>query len=363
MAAPEKPALSDEAFLDKIHGCLLGLAIGDAIAMPGLCTHELTVAVHGGEITGFVDASPDESVDPVHAKLPAGMGTDDSYAATTIVRHLSRRRRLTVSVVVDAYVDWIGHTDRLCADLGRSRGFAGPNTRKAMDRILDGGDPRETGSTGTTSGAAMRIAPFGFLFPGDFSRTVDAVEISCIPTHNTGVAIAGAGAVACAVSAIATGVTDLDEVIDAAVAGAELGISRGRPYTAPSVARRIVMAQEIARSGRGLAEIRRDLYDLVGNGMESHEVVPSALALLRLAEGDLKQATLLAANAGGDCDTMGAIAGAIAGARCGRSGIADEDSELIESVNNFDLATVSRQFLDAVNETWGRSSSPMPIGS
>ena len=363
MAASEAMALSDEEFLDKIHGCLLGLAIGDAIAMPGLCTHDLTVAVHGGEIAGFIDASPDESVDPVHAKLPAGMGTDDSYAATAIVRHLSRRRCLTVSVIVDAYVDWVGHTDRLCADLGRSRGFAGPNTRKAMDRILAGGDPRQSGATGTTSGAAMRIAPFGFLFPGDLGRTVDAVEISCIPTHNTGVAIAGASAVACAVSAIATGVTDLSEVIDAAVAGAERGISRGSPYTAPSVARRIVMAQEIACSGRDLAEIRQDLYDLVGTGMESHEVVPSALALLRLADGDLKQATLYAANAGGDCDTMGAIAGAIAGARCGRHAIADEDSDLIESVNGFDLAGVSRQFLDAINETWGRSARPVPIGS
>ena len=362
MAAPEALRLPDDEFLDKIHGCLLGLAIGDAIAMPGLCTHELTVAVHGGEITEFIDAAADEAVDPVHAKLPAGMGTDDSYAATTIVRHLSRSRRLTVSVIVDAYVDWVGYTDRLCADLGRSRGFAGPNTRKAMDHILGGGDPQETGATGTTSGAAMRIAPFGFLFPGDFCRTVDAVEISCIPTHNTGVAIAGASAVACAVSAIATGVSELEAVIDAAVAGAELGISRGRPYTAPSVARRIVMAQEIVRSGRDAAAVRSDLYDLVGTGMESHEVVPSALALLTLANGDLKQATLYAANAGGDCDTMGAIAGAIAGARCGRSGIADEDSDLIESVNDFDFSTVSRQFLDAINETWGRSASPMPIG-
>ncbi len=37
--------------LDRIHGCLLGIAAGDALGMPALSTLERTIAMHG--VNGF----------------------------------------------------------------------------------------------------------------------------------------------------------------------------------------------------------------------------------------------------------------------------------------------------------------------
>ena len=72
--------------LDRIHGCLLGIAAGDALGMPALSTLERTIALHGAEISTFIDASTDRLVDPVHYNLSAGEVTDDTYATLAIVQ-------------------------------------------------------------------------------------------------------------------------------------------------------------------------------------------------------------------------------------------------------------------------------------
>src|SRR6266571_3343468 len=81
-----------------------------------------------------------------------------------------------------------------------------------------GASPDEAGATGDTNGAAMRIAPVGIAFPvppctpasvppctpatlGNLSMLADHVVAASRVTHNTGIALAGAAAVAAAVSA------------------------------------------------------------------------------------------------------------------------------------------------------------------
>ena len=49
--------MSTITMLDRIHGSLLGIAAGDAMGMPALSTLEQTIALWGGEITTFIDAS------------------------------------------------------------------------------------------------------------------------------------------------------------------------------------------------------------------------------------------------------------------------------------------------------------------
>jgi ADP-ribosylglycohydrolase len=270
-----------------------------------------------------------------------------------MVRHLCDTRKISPEVFAAAYVEWVDATDILCARLGRDRGFAGPNTLVAINQLRAGRSPYETGFGGTTGGAAMRVAPLGFLFPGNIAATVDAVEASCIPTHNTATAIGGASAVACAVSVMAAGATEIAEIIEAAMSGAELGIKRGSKLNyAASIARRIRMACDIALADRSWEQIRRDLYDLVGTGMASHEVVPSAIALFARAGGDVKRAVLSAANTGGDCDTLGAISGALSGAFQGAAAIPVEFETKIESVNGLGLASLAAQYDHAIRDTW-----------
>ncbi len=56
------------------------------------------------------------------------------------------------------------------------------------------------------------------------------------------------------------------------------------------------------------------IYTLVGTSLATQESVPAAFAVLAAVPADPWQACLLAASLGGDCDTIAAMAGAVAGA-------------------------------------------------
>ena len=82
----------------------------------------------------------------------------------------------------------------------------GPSTKRAVAAVLAGTPPDEAGATGATNGAAMRIAPVGIgMAPRDLPTLVDQVVMASSVTHNTGIALAGAAAVAAAVSAGVSG--------------------------------------------------------------------------------------------------------------------------------------------------------------
>ena len=336
--------------IDKIHGCLLGLAVGDAMGMPGLYSIDRTKEIFGEELNTFVDAADDPEIDPVHYKLLAGMVTDDTFAAFSIVKGITQYKEVTVDIFVKSYIDWVEHANALSISLGRDRGLSGPSTTKAIEMLKSGTSPYITGKTGQTNGAAMRVAPIGFLYPGDIQATVDATEISCIPTHNTNVAISAASAISCAVTVMAAGVDDLDEILDAAKHGAELGKERGIKVYCPSVAKRIDLAVQLASSNKNKADIRQDIYDLIGTYLPAYEVVPAAIGVFMLERGDPISTIHSSINVGGDGDTLGAIAGALAGTLNGYSSFPPKYSEVIESVNYFKLRQKSEAFYQAIQE-------------
>ena len=196
----------------------------------------------------------------------------------------------------------------------------------------------------------MRVAPMGFVYPGDIAATVDATEISCIPTHNTNVAISAACAISCAVSVMAAGVSDIADIVAAAKEGAELGATRGHAGYCPSIAKRIDFAVHLARQDKPHTAIRRDIYDLVGSYLPAYEIVPAAIGAFVLESGEPEASVLSAINIGGDCDTLGAIAGGLAGALHGVQGFPALYSTQVEAANHFGLRQLSEQFLAATQE-------------
>ena len=64
---------------------LLGLAIGDALGMPGQTLDRAAIRAAYGRITGFVDPLPDH---PVSHGLSAGMVTDDTEQTLLLARRL-----------------------------------------------------------------------------------------------------------------------------------------------------------------------------------------------------------------------------------------------------------------------------------
>jgi ADP-ribosylglycohydrolase len=146
----------------------------------------------------------------------------------------------------------------------------------------------------------------------DLSTLVDRVVAASGVTHNTGLALAGAAAVAAAVSAGVSG-AGITGATALAIDAARIAADRGRWVAGADVAARIEWATGLV-AGRTQAQAAELIYTLVGTSLATQESVPAAFAVLAAVPGDPWHACLLAASLGGDCDTIAAMAGAIAGA-------------------------------------------------
>ncbi len=322
---------------DRALAALQGLAIGDALGMPTQLMSRAAIAGQFGTIDGFRDAAIDH---PIAAGMPAGSVTDDTEQAL---------------LLAGALIDGAGvivpedFARRLAAweDDMRGRGsldLLGPSTRVAVAAVLAGGPAEEAGRTGATNGAAMRIAPVGIAWPSsDLPALVHAVREASRVSHDTGIAIAGASAVAAAVSAGLDG-AGLEDATELAVEAARQGATLGSWIAGADVAARIEWAVGLGRDATG-DDALAEFLDLVGTSLHTQESVPAAFGLLARAEGRGWEAALAGAAGGGDTDTIAAMAGAIGGAIGGTGTFPADAIETVTRVNSLDLAPVAEGLL------------------
>lgn len=315
--------------LDRATAALVGLAIGDALGMPSQTLAKDEIVRRYGRISGFVEPFPGH---PVSHGLRAGCVTDDTEQALLLAERLvAAPGAFDARSWADDLLDW--------EDGVRRRGLhdlLGPSTRSALAAIQSGIAPELAGRSGTTNGAAMRIPPLGIAVPADdLSRLVARVAEICAPTHNTGEAIGAAAAVATVVSLGVEGRT-FESALPRAIEAARLGSACGHPEGERDMAGRIALALEAAGSGGVDAVASR-----IGTSVASRASVAAAFAVVRLSGGDPWAAAVIAANIGDDTDTIGAIAGAMAGACTGLAGIPDAARQKVERANSLDLGSVA----------------------
>jgi ADP-ribosylglycohydrolase len=318
-------------------GALYGLAIGDALGMPTQSLpRDQIEASYGPLLTTFEPAPPGH---PIAAGMPAGAVTDDTEQAI-----------LLAGLIIDSggHVDDAELARRLVAweESMRARGsldLLGPSTKRAIGALLAGADISQAGRSGVTNGAAMRITPVGIAAPSaDLDSLVERVVEASRATHNTGVALAGAAAVAAAVSAGIDGAT-VPDAIRLAVTAARRAARRGHWVAAADVAARIAWAAGLTAElaglpgGRAAAAVIDAVYTLVGTGLAAQESVPAAFAVLAASPDDPWLACRIAASAGGDCDTIAAMAGAVGGACHGLAGFPDAARSTVAEVNGLRL--------------------------
>jgi ADP-ribosylglycohydrolase len=333
--------------LARARGALYGLAIGDALGMPTqLLSRPQIVDRWGDLLTGFEPAPPGH---PIAAGMPAGAVTDDTEQAVLLGRLLvSGHGTIDPNEFAGALVSW----ERDMAGRG-SRDLLGPSTKRAVAAVLAGTPPEQAGSAGDTNGAAMRIAPVGIAVPADdVPRLVDQVVRASRVTHNTGIALAGAAAVAAAVSAGVSG-AGITQATALAVEAARIAAGRGHWVAGADVAARIEWAAGLV-AGRGEAEAAGLIYTLVGTSLATQESVPAAFAVLAAVPDDPWRACLLAASLGGDCDTIAAMAGAISGACHGLGAFPPQAAAVIDA-QHLDLAPLASDLL-ALREQPGRAA-------
>jgi ADP-ribosylglycohydrolase len=309
----------------RARGSLLGLAIGDALGMPTQYMPRDWIAQHYGIVDGF-HAGPSEN--PISGGMAAGRVTDDTDQAVILGRLMIAGEGL---VDPEAFAqELLAWEQRMIA--AGSADLLGPSTRKALQLVARGTPTDQSGRTGATNGAAMRVAPVGIAVACEPLETlIEAVVQSAHVTHNTSIGISAAAAVAAAVSAGIDGATVAD-ALRLSVDAARLGMRRGYYFAGPDVADRIVWALDLVR-GRRTDDAVDLIYRLVGTGVAAQEAVPAAIAVCSLAPADPWLTCRLAASLGGDCDTVAAMAGAIMGACHGTEGFPAGAVEMLRRVN------------------------------
>ena len=347
----------------RARGALYGLAVGDALGMPTqMLSREQIRGRWGSLLPGFEPASPGH---PIAAGMPAGAVTDDTEQAVLLGRLLVRGHgTVDPRELASALVRW----ERDMAGRG-SLDLLGPSTKRAVAAVLAGTTPDEAGATGDTNGAAMRITPVGIataLTPSgsaippspathvspatppspathvSLSTLVDRVVMASSVTHNTGIALAGAAAVAAAVSAGVSG-AGIAEATTVAVQAARIAARRGHWVAGADVAARLQWATRLV-AGREEDEAAELIYTLVGTSLATQESVPAAFAVLAAVPGDPWRACLLAASLGGDCDTIAAVTGAVAGA-CHGVGAFPADAIAVIDAQDLGLAELADDLL------------------
>jgi ADP-ribosylglycohydrolase len=165
----------------------------------------------------------------------------------------------------------------------------------AAQRLFGG-----AGSLG--NGAAMRIAPVAVLFAESPDELRAQAERSARLTHAHPDAVDAAVVQAAAVAGALRG----EDILAAARAAAERSVMQSR----------LDHAAALLDSDLGPAEVAARL----GNSAIGHESVPTAIFAAASRAG-FEEAVGFAVRCGGDTDTLGAMAGAVAGAACGSTSI------------------------------------------
>lgn len=292
-------------------GSLIGLAIGDALGMPTQMMSRAEVARRFGPIRGFEPGPADQ---PIAPGVPAGRVTDDTDQALILARRLvADGGRLDLARYAEELLAW---HDEMSA-IG-SLDLLGPSTMRALQAYRAGVPLGETGRWGDTNGAAMRVAPVGIAcLATPLAYLAHAVAAVDVVTHDTRIANAGACAIAAAVSAGVAGAA-VDDAVELALDAARVGAEHGHDTPGGQVAERIEWALSlVAEPGVDVLEV---IDRQIGTSVATQESVPAALALVSAFGDDPWRAVCMAASLGGDCDTIGAMVGAVLGACHGIQG-------------------------------------------
>ncbi len=270
--------MTDEAVLDRARGCLLGLAVGDALGGPveWLSAEEIE-RKHAGPLRELVGGG--------WLDLRPGQVTDDTDMALALARSLDEAGGYDSDVAMRHYLAWF---DTNPPDVGNTIGAVlgqikrGVPAAEAALRVHDSSGGKSAGN-----GSLMRCAPLAVRFQADPLALLDAAAADSGLTHHDPLA-----AEACVF---------LTTMLAARIAGRTL-------LEAP------------ARDPRLIEALNSDPPDAARRACKEVGFVLTALAVARCADKrayDFESGLTWAVNLGGDADTNGAVAGALLGARFG----------------------------------------------
>lgn len=280
---------------DRFRGCLVGLAVGDAVGT----TLEFRKPGTFEPISDMVGGGP--------FGLRPGYWTDDTSMALCLAESLITHKSMNHRDQMGRYANWYRHgylsSTGECFDIGNT-------IHGALMQFLETDDPR-AGSTDPFSagnGSLMRLAPVPMFFAADPIQAVEMCAESSVTTHKTLVCLD-----ACRY---------FGGLIVGALAGKskeELLSERYRPMGEQWEEYELI--EPIHNVAQGSFK-QRNPPDIAGTGYVVRSMEAALWAFYK--SDNFRDGCLLAANLGDDADTTAAIYGQLAGAFYGYSGIPED---------------------------------------
>ena len=292
-----------EEFVDKAYGCLAAGLIGDSMGSPTENLEPDEISKRFGWVSDF-----------------EGDGTDDSMLKYLLCDALLRTDGY--ATVDDWAQDWRAHRGAITRH-GRFFISVLHTVRK-----LEYCSPRSAcvGNLPSSS-SAMCIAPVGIVNAGHpRAAAMQAQDLAgLIHTGEVSFCQDGAVAIAAAVAEAFSPHASVTSVLEASTAFL-------KPESGRLMADLIRNALELAEEAGEYEAFRSAYHGSFRQAIacDSRETVPAALALVKLAGGDIVKAVTYGANFGRDTDTIATMAGAICGALRGASGIPKEWLEKVD---------------------------------
>lgn len=277
---------------DRATGCLLGLAIGDALGT----TVEFRRRGSFEPVRDIVGGGP--------FALKPGQWTDDTSMALCLADSLIECGAFDVTDQMQRYVRWWRDGYRsstgVCFDIGGT-------TRRALREFERNGNPFAGSTEPDTAGngSLMRLAPIPIRYQNDAREAVIRAAQSSRTTH------------------AATDAVDACRYFAALVAGALRGASKdeltsGRFMPDGVDWNRHPLCEGVERIAAGSFR-HEEPARVSASGYVLHTLEAALWAFW--GSSSFEQGALMAVNLGEDADTTGAVNGQIAGAFYGRSGL------------------------------------------
>lgn len=329
--------MSDVTMISRFQGCLLGVAIGDAMGMPWeIMTHEeIFTATKGSGVTNFVDPVQRKIKETMHLK--AGDTTDDWQLTAANARSLIRYGGYNHVGCAGEHID----------ESRKSRFGWGKTTQVSIERIADlwrntpsaewkarGGfqvpeaQPikSEYSGVGCGNGVAIKIPPialFRYLHDGGMNAEGlwETVRLHGSMTHSDIRASIAAYALALTIqTAIDPNYRTQKYILKFLYEACTMVEARYSKYD-------LNVSDVIAMIRKDDLRILNDpdqLRSVIGTGCLSLESVPFAIATYLRNPQDFRAGVLEAVNAGGDTDSTASMVGGLIGANCGLDAIPQE---------------------------------------
>ena len=324
------PSASLPSLEDKVYGCLLAGAIGNAMGSPveGRMYWEID-RDHPGGITTVLDPRRLEGEDDNQMAMLLVETYLEQEGLPVLARHFGRtwRERLNRD---HFYVLCMGH---------------------AYDLIRQGWDPRITGHWSVVTGSTvMCMEPVGLYHLADpeFARQ-DATTISYM--YQRGRDVSAAAILAAAVAEAMAPQATVDSVLSAALAAAPrqpLLTFDQRPFA--SAYDYLAACLEVAGKYDDVLAVRPALYEkcLLYHMIDPLELLGFALAMFRIARGDVRLAAIGGTNIGRDSDTIAGRAAMLSGTLHGAAGVPEEWKQLFRPESLERIARNARRLAELI---------------